>query len=137
MAAEHVDLLGNDPRIITLIKTRGKQPMPEEGHFLLQRALRGGHAIHPANLCPIELKRLLGIDVIPLQEIFLDLWSGLGMEQRLDGGLIASRQRRFQFVAWGTKAGATEQVGHKLQISERHISSLSRRVRSRLLEHFL
>src|SRR5262245_11237290 len=51
------------------------------------------------------------------------------MEQRLDGGLIAPRDRRFQFIAWSTKACPTKQVGHKLQISERHISSLSRRVR--------
>src|SRR5438445_3946561 len=128
MAAEHVDLLGDDTRIITFVKPRGKQPMPEERHLLLEGALGGGHAIHPANLCAIELKRLLGIDVIPLQEIFLDLWSGLGMEQRLDCGLIASRHRRFQLIAWSTKACPTEQVGHKLQISERHISSLSRRV---------
>ena len=51
------------------------------------------------------------------------------MEQRLNGGLIAARHRRFQFIAWSPKACPTEQVGHKLQISERHISSLSRRVR--------
>src|SRR5215510_12915141 len=108
--------------------------MPEERHLLLQRALRSGHAIHPANLCPIELERLLGIDVIPLQEIFLDLWSGLGMEQGLDRGLIAVRHRCFQFIAWSSKACPTEQVSHKLQISERHISSLSRRARPFFVE---
>src|SRR5947207_3220480 len=108
MATKHVDLLGDHARIITLIKTRGKQPMPEERHLFFQWALGSHHAIHPANLGPIELKRLLRIDVVALQEVFLNRRSGLRVEQLLDCGLIALRDRRLQFVAWSAKACPTE-----------------------------
>src|SRR5215510_8854247 len=108
MATKHIDLLGDHAWIIALVKTRGKQPVPEERHLFFQRALGGDHAIHPANLCPIELKRLLGIDVVALQEIFLNCRSGLGMEQSLDCGLIALCDGCLQFVAWSAKACPTE-----------------------------
>jgi len=59
-----------------------------------------------------------------LQEIFLNRRSGLGMQQSFDCGFIALRDGCLQFVAWSAKACPSELVGHKLQISERHIFSL-------------
>jgi hypothetical protein len=125
VAAEHGDLLRNDAWVVALVEAGGKQPMPEEGHLLLQRALGVDQAVGPAGLRAVKLKRLLGIEVIALQNIFLDRRRRFGVQQFLNGGLIAFRYGLFQLIARGTEARAPKQVRHQLQIGKWHFSSSS------------
>src|SRR5689334_17786421 len=109
MAAKHADLLGDHTWVVALVKASSKQAVPEEGHFLLQRAPGVDHAIYPAGLRSVELERLLDVQVVALQQRLVEIWSVLRVEQFLHGGLIPLGHGGLQFVAGGPKASTAKQ----------------------------
>jgi hypothetical protein len=120
VATEHVNLLGDHAWIITLVKPRRKEPVPEERHLLLERTLGVEQAVDPDGLRPVELKRIFRLNVVPLQDIGLDVRERFRVKQALDGGLVAILYSSLEDVARRPKTCPTKQVRHALQLSKRH-----------------
>jgi hypothetical protein len=110
--AEHIDFHALLPRVLALGVTCAKDAVPEQGHFLLERPFGVDHAENPLFLLSLE-----GILVQPLafvahHNIVIEVRLRFGMQQLLNGCLVAFGGSGFYFRNWGSESSTAHQMSH-------------------------
>ena len=110
---EQVDLVEHGFLVQDFGQSGGEHSVPEQRNFFLQRA-RASIAVHPIHSLgesAFDVAAFLPVDVIPLDNIFIQPWLNLGMQQPFHRCGVAPRAVGFQLGRRGAKASPTQQVG--------------------------
>src|SRR3989442_263451 len=114
---EQADLLQQLIVVVHLRVAGGEHVVPEERHFLFQRALRVHQVIHeihvPHRVLPARQQRRR---LIAEQRVDIDCRLGLGVEQLLDSRFVPLGHARFELVAARAEARTAHQVSHQRDV---------------------
>ena len=111
--AEHGDLFLDLVGALDLVVARGEDLVPEEADLLLEGALGVDHAIEPVDRGVVDLRRALGVGVVPVQQVLIDLGLLVGVEEPLDGRVVPVVGPALDFVAACAEPGAPQEVCHQ------------------------
>ena len=125
--AEDLHLLQHLVRVLDLRVAGGEHVVPEEGHLLLERPLRGHHAPEPVELPGRQAQAALCPGVVAVEQIQVRVGLPLRVQQHLHQVLVAMLRQRLHLGRRRAEPGPAHQVGRQgYVLASRHPHTSSR-----------
>ena len=122
---EHVNLGVHDVVVVYFRLPGCENLVPQEDHFLFQRALGGNHGVQPVGAAHSRQSYRPGKLRVQPQKFVPVIRLFSGVHEVFDRGLISPRGPGFQFFPARAKTGAAHQMRHQRNILIGHLIPLS------------
>ena len=110
---EHLDHEAHFLAAVNLAVAGAENHVPEQGHLLLQLPWIVNHVVNPLLHVGLNGRGFVVGRLIAHQQVFLDAWAGLRVQQLCNGSLVPAGGSGLDFLSASSEARATQQVRHQ------------------------